>query len=77
MQQIRAKVKEYNYFEYNATKNVESGKIGNLKPDLVNTESKTLKAIDAVVYGATYLNGAFSEKMRKYGKSGRNSEHNE
>ena len=37
VQQIRAKVKEYNYFEFNDMRNIEPGKIGNLKPDLVNT----------------------------------------
>jgi len=69
-------VKEYDYFEYN-DKNIAPEKIGNFKPDLVNTKSNTLKVIDAVVCGATYLNGAYMGKMRKYGKSGQNGEHND
>lgn len=44
--------------------------LGNMKPDLVNEEERTLKVIDAVVCGAKYLSASYQNKINKYGSSG-------
>lgn len=56
IQQVKSKVKQFKYHEHKESNSLE---IGNLKPDLVNEELKTLKIIDAVVSGEKYLGTSY------------------